>query len=177
LEEVERAMRKMKRYKTFGIDEWVNELFLFGGNRVGFCMWKLFQRVWEEEEIPGDWSRGVVFPFEGEKRDPLNYRGITLLSVAGKLFSTILNDRLMEWSEENEILVDEQGGFRPGRGCVDQAFILNEVLVSRNRNRKRTYCCFIDIKKAYDRVFRDGLWCRMAEKGIRKDVEDGGEYV
>jgi hypothetical protein len=71
----------------------------------------------------------------------------------------------MKWCEENKVLVEEQGGFRPQRGCPDQLFSLVEVL--RNRGKKATFTCFIDVKKAFDRVFRGGLWQRVAEEGIK----------
>ena len=114
-----------------------------------------------------EWCKGMIFPIfkDGYKRDTGNFRGITLLSIVGKVFTSILNDRLVRWSEERKILVEEQGGFRPQRGCPDQLFSLIELL--RNRREGSTFCCFIDVKKAFDRVFRAGLWKRLAEEGIR----------
>jgi hypothetical protein len=165
--ELRRAIKVLKRGKAAGVDEWVNELIKFGGERMEYCLWLMFSKVWENEEIPKDWGRGLIFPLhkKDDNRDPFNYRGISLLSVVGKLFSTILNRRIMEWGEREGILADEQGGFRPGRGCVDQIFSFKEVL--RGRKGKKTFCCFIDIKKAYDRVFRAGLWKMVWDKGIR----------
>ena len=90
---------------------------------------------------------------------------ITLLSIVGMVFAQILNDRLVRGSEKHEIFVEEQGGFRPRRGCPDQLFALAELL--RNRAKKGAYCCFIDVKKAFDRVYRAGLWERVAEEGVR----------
>ena len=123
--------------------------------------------MWEKEEVPRDWVRGVIVPFykDGDKRDPLNYRGISLLSIVGKIYAGILNKRIMEFCDSNSVLVEEQGGFRRGRGCPDQLFSFLEII--RNRGRRRTYCCFIDIRKAYDRVFRDGLWKKMWDVNIR----------
>ena len=63
-------------------------------------------------------------------------------------------------------LSDEQGGFRSGRGCIDQLFILTEVLRLRHNQGKATFVCFIDVKKAYDTVFRDGLWKRLLDVGL-----------
>jgi hypothetical protein len=71
----------------------------------------------------------------------------------------------MGWGEREGLLTDEQGGFRPGRGCVDQIFCFWETL--RSRRGMKIFCCFIDIKKAYDRVFRAGLWKMVWDKGIR----------
>ena len=62
-------------------------------------------------------------------------------------------------------IVEEQGGFRPRRGTDDQLFALTETL--RLRTGKVTYAAFIDVKKAYDTVWRVGLWRRLWEDGVR----------
>jgi hypothetical protein len=90
-----------------------------------------------------------------------------LLSVVSKVFTAMLNKRLAEFCEEKGLLVEEQGGFRRGRGCTDQLFVLTDLLAGRRQAGKRTYACFIDVRKAYDRVWRDGLMKTLWEKGIR----------
>ena len=54
-----------------------------------------------------------------------------------------------------------------GRSCVDNIFILNEVIQGRLQEGKKTFCFFLDIEKAYDTVWRDGLWYRMWDMGIQ----------
>ena len=65
-------------------------------------------------------------------------------------------------------IVEEQGGFRPERGTEDQIFVLTEVL--RARTDRTTYTAFIDVKKAYDTVWRVGLWKRLWEEGVRGKI-------
>ena len=96
----------------------------------------------------------------------MNYRGITLLSIVGKVFTRVLSNRLMKFAERKTFgIVEEQGGFRPERGTEDQIFTLTEVL--RARAEHTTYTAFIDVKKAYDTVWRDGLWMRLWDEGVR----------
>ena len=54
-----------------------------------------------------------------------NYRGITLLSVTGKLFTNILNTRLNDWAKNYHVYVEAQAGFLKGKGTVDNIFILH----------------------------------------------------
>ena len=124
--------------------------------------------MWKNEIIPIDWARGIIVPLykEGERKNVDNYRGITLLSVVGKLYTSILTERISRWVEKKKKLVEEQGGFRAKRSTVDQIFILKEIIQARRKMKKSTVCCFLDIRKAYDTVFREGLWERMKEKGI-----------
>lgn len=121
--ELRRAIKVLKRGKAAGVDEWVNELIKFGGERMEYCLWLMFSKVWENEEIPKDWGRGLIFPLhkKDDNRDPFNYRGISLLSVVGKLFSTILNRRIMEWGEREGILADA-GWFQARKGVCRSTF-------------------------------------------------------
>ena len=89
----------------------------------------------------------------------------TLLSTVGKAFMTILNSRLAKWLDSRSILVNEQAGFREGYSTVNQVFILNE-LICRQKRRKRV-CAFLDIKRAYDVVWRDAMWKALWDVGVR----------
>src|SRR3569833_4746440 len=93
--------------------------------------------------------------------------GITLLSVVGKIYTSVLNSRVSKWCEKYGILSDEQAGLRPGRSTVDHIFAVTEVLRLRRARRKETHCCFLDIRKAYDTMNRDALWKRLLDVGIR----------
>ena len=74
---------------------------------------------------------------------------------------------MLQWLEEHNKLSESQAGFRFGCSCVDNIFILNEVIQGRLLEGKKTFCFFLDIKKAYDTVWRDWLWYRMWDMGIQ----------
>jgi len=130
------------------------------------AIWKLFSEIWDKEKVPEEWGKGIIVPIpkKGQSMDPGNYRGITLLNVIPKLFTSIIHERLSEYCENEKMLSEEQGGFRKARSTIDQIFILHEL--TKGRFPKRTYACFLDIQKAYDRVWREGLWAAMYRKGI-----------
>ena len=69
--------------------------------------------------------------------------GITLLSVVSKAFAALVNSRLMDFGDAGARLAEEQAGFRAGRSCLEQVFVLREVLGMRKQ--RKTYACFIDI--------------------------------
>merc|ERR1712154_750229 len=106
------------------------------------------------EKTPKQWLEGIMQPIykKGNKRHPLNYRGIALLNTVSKIYETVMYNRIYTWCEENGIVQEEQGGFRDERGCVDQIFILCSIL--KSRRNKLTYCCYIYLKKTYDTVWR-----------------------
>ena len=168
MEELEKALRKVENGKAAGDDGCINEVLKAGGESMKESLLTMFQKVWKEEVVPSDWARGIIVPLykDGDKKNVDNYRGITLLSVVGKLYTSILNNRISQWLEKKKKLVEEQGGFRTKRCTSEQIFILKETIQARRRVNKRTVCCFLDIRKAYDTVFREGLWERMRDKGI-----------
>jgi len=83
------------------------------------------------------------------------------------VYEKIIEERITKWLEKRDGIVEEQGGFRTGRGCMDQIWILNEVVQMRREKNKKTYLAFIDFKKAYDVVWRDALFYKIAAMGIR----------
>ena len=168
LEEAEGSVRRLKNGKSPGSDGIISELLKNGGKIMRQCLLHLCNLAFRKAEVPMDWLRGVVVPLykDGDKRDPLNYRPVTLLSIVGKVYTGVLQERLLQWCEKHGILVVEQGGFRPGRGCPEQIFTLTELIKIRRRRKRHTYTCFIDIKKAYDTVWHDGLKAKLQECGI-----------
>ena len=104
---------------------------------------------------------------KGDREDPANYRGITLLSVVGKVFCKILNNRLVPCLDKEGALHEGQAGFRINRSCMDNVYTLNEIVQSRLREDKKTYAFFLDIQKAYDSVWHDGLWYKLWDMGVK----------
>ena len=74
--------------------------------------------------------------------------------------------RLVKLCDGSGLLVEEQGGFRRGRGTLDQIFTLHEVVASRRERRLPTFLAFLDCRRAYDRVWREGLLLKLLEAGV-----------
>ena len=134
--------------------------------------WKLCSEVFEAERVPRDWTRGLIFPLfkGGDKLSTDNYRGICLLSIIGKLYASILNQRLLQWCEKRRKFGEEQAGFRPGRTTMDHAFVLSELVRSRKSSGLDSHICFLDIRKAYDTVSRESLWKRLLDIGVNSKM-------
>ena len=88
----------------------------------------LFNLIWSEESVPNEWQDGeiVKLPKKGDLTDCNNWRGITLLSVPGKVFCRILLERLTLVIDKD--LRVEQAGFRAGRSCSEQIFTLRQIV-------------------------------------------------
>ena len=166
-EEVERAVKGMKKGKGVGIDKISSEMLLGGGKVLWRRLTAILNACWEEEYIPADWMEGIVIPLHkgGDSKDIGNYREITLGSHVGKVFCAVLNARLAKVMESS-ILREAQGGFRKNRRTTDQIFVVNGIGQARRSQGKKTWMAFLDFKKAFPSVWREGLWRKMKRYGI-----------
>ena len=130
---------------------------------------ELFNLVLEKNIIPDSWLTGIIKPIykkKGDISDPNNYRPITILSCLGKLFTKILNNRLSNFLEENDILTPAQAGFRKSFSTTDNLFVIYNLMQILHSRKQKLYCAFIDFTKAFDTVWRVGLWLKMQNIGI-----------
>ena len=146
----------------------LNEFLKNGTNSLIEYLHNLFNKIFKLGYFPEHWAEGHIIPIfkKGDKNEVSNYRGITLLSTIGKLFTRIFNNRLNDWSEEYSIYVEAQSGFRRGMGTSD-IFVLNNLITHCLNNNVPLYCAFVDFTKAFDFVVRDILWFNLIRLGVR----------
>ena len=136
-----------------------------------FC--KLFNRVLDSGSIPEEWMKGLILPIykgKGNRDSCDNYRGITLLSCMGKLFTSILNRRLTSFLEKNKLLSENQAGFRGNHSTIDHAFVLKVLVDVFCSLKQKLFCAFIDYRKAFDSIWRKALWYKLIKEGINGKV-------
>ena len=83
-----------------------------------------------------------------------------------KIYSSILNSRLQKFLEVNNILEDEQNGFRASRSCIDHLLVLCTILRNRKSLGLDTFLTYIDFQKAFDSVERGLLLFKLSEIGV-----------
>ena len=96
------------------------------------------------------------FKNKGERSDCNNYRGISLLSVIGKVFAKVILIRLQKLSER--VYPESQCGFRAGRSTIDMVFSLHQLQEKCREQQMPLYIAFIDLTKAFDLIGTDGLF-------------------
>src|SRR5215469_6371729 len=115
--EVEETVRKIKKGKAAGRDGIMGEMIRAGG--VAMCRWlaRLMSVCWKRGGVPKDWQEACVvsvYKRRGNKNECASYRGISMMSVVGKLYGRVVIDRVKNITEG--LVGEEQGGFRKGRG-------------------------------------------------------------
>lgn len=164
MQEISTAIDALPTYKAADANGIKSELIRGGGSAIQSALLLLFNWAWQHELMPSDWSSGIVVNIfkAGSTQDPNNYRGITLISVLRKMFSTMIRHRL----QKHVPLHEGQAAFRQNRGCSDQLFTLTRIIQEAKKSNVPVFAFFLDIRKAYDTVWRDGLFYKLLEKGI-----------
>ena len=93
-----------------------------------------------------------------------------MLSVLGKLFTRVINNRLEKWADDYNIYIEAQYGFRKGRSTTDCMFILHSIIDNFIQNGNKLYTFFVDYSKAFDYIVRENLWFKLLKIGIRGKV-------
>ena len=117
--------------------------------------------------MPQDFKdANIINPYKkkGDKSVLDNYRGISLLSIAGKLLARVLLNRLAQHLVDN-IVPESQCGFRQNRGTIDMIFAVRQLQEKCLEQRQNLYLLFIDLTKAFDTVSRPGLWAILLRLG------------
>ena len=173
LEELKKASYVLKPNKASGYDSLSNEMILGLLEVKPDLLVTLFNKVFKTHQKIKEWSIALISPIfkSGIKMAPGNYRGISVLSCLGKLFSSILNQRLLELSLEKNILSVEQLGFIAGNRTSDAHLILHNLVQSYCHKRGRNiYSCFVDFRKAFDSIPRDILFLKLRKMGINGEI-------
>lgn len=161
------ALRKLSNGKAAGPDLISNEFLKNSSTNLRGRILDMFNAIWEKEDAPQEWSGSetVMIYKKGDKSDPANYRPISLLNTNLKLFTTMIQNRLAKWADENKIIPDCQMGFRKGKGCMDHIFNLKALLQIGTR-RNTVYAVFIDFSRCFNSIIHKRLWEKLYLLGV-----------
>ena len=168
--EILHAIRNLHNNKASSqFDNILNEYIKNSQNVLLPVLRKLFNVIFDSGCIPDVWCKGIIVPIykkKGDVKNPDNYRGITILSCLGKLFTSILNERLNKFLEDSGILNEEQAGFRKNYSTVDHIFSMKLLIDFYLHKGKKLYCAFVDYRKAFDSIDRVYLWKKLIHSDI-----------
>ena len=167
-DEIEKVINGVNLGKACGHDGIYNEVLK--NNKCKHVLYRLFNLCFEYGKVPAIWQKAIISPVpKSAMKDPhvpAEYRAVSLLSHVGKLYSQVLNNRIMSYCECTDLLCDEQNGFRKLRSCEDHIFTLTTIIRNRIKAKKETYVAFIDMQKAFDWVNRNLLWYKLLVNNI-----------
>ena len=171
--EVKLAIKILCRGKKPGRDGIPAEIYKVGGPGLVKKLTALLKKIWEQGSVPQDFKdASVISLFKKGKRSLCdNYRGISLLSVAGKILARIILSRVNKHLTDL-VYSESQCGFRKGRGTTDMIFCLRQVQEKAREHNAPLYMAFVDLTKAFDTVPRTSLWTVLGKLGIPEKMKN-----
>ena len=164
--EVQSAIDALKRNKSPGSDGITGEMLQAGGEPLARQIYELCSKAWHEGAIPEEWTKSILVPIpkKGDLSQCSNYRTISLINHTGKVFLTVLLNRLK--SQLDPYLSEEQAGFRKDRSTIHQILTLRLLAEKAKRQGRKIYNCFIDFQKAFDTIKHKVIWATLKSYGV-----------
>ena len=135
-------------------------------------MVKLYKTIWNTNKIPTSWGHSKLIAIwkgssKGSQHDPATYRGVQIGSTLCKILAILLISRLKDWYESQ--LMDQQQGFRSGRGTTDGIYIIKRIHQITDNMKKPVYALFIDLTAAFDHVNRKLMFKTLNQRLASSD--------
>ncbi|GFW27253.1 probable RNA-directed DNA polymerase from transposon X-element [Trichonephila clavipes] len=162
-------IKKIKVRKCPGRDGITNKMLKHLPLITIFKITNIINNMLNLRYFPSAWKTAVVVPILKPGKDPTlaeSHRPISLLPILSKLAEKIISTRLNDFLETNKILIPEQHGFRPRLSTTHQLLRVVEYIKEGNNMGQCTAAVFLDIQKAFDRVWHTGLLFKLINYNI-----------
>ena len=167
-------IRNLKTNKAHGHDGFSIRMIQLSCDSIAKPLHLIFKNCIETSTFPAEWKKGNIIPIhkKGSKQEITNYRPISLLPIFSKIFERIIFNALYNYIHQNNYFNPNHSGFRPGDSCIHQSIsITHDIHKSFDENpSKEVRGIFLDISKAFDRVWHDGLLYKIKTFGIEGNL-------
>ena len=162
-------MKCLNVYKAYGSDEISPCLLKEGGTIIAPILMKLYNKSLELSTLPKMWKLANVIPIHKKESESIrsNYRPISLLSEVSKIFEKIVFKYVYNYFKDNFIISIFQSGFLPGISTITQLTEVCHQFSKAVDDGKEIRIVFLDISKAFDKVWHKGLIYKLQKCGIK----------
>lgn len=167
--EIKAIIKKLKSFKAPGFDKVQNILFKKLPPRAIILITKILNGCFKITYFLSTFKTTKVIPIDKPGKDlksPSSYRPISLLSCLGKLLEKIIYARLNAFTTDNNIITREQFGFRAQHSTTHQIKRVVNLVKCNKRKRRSTGMVLLDIEKAFDTVWHNGLVYKLSLYGV-----------
>ena len=166
---VEKLLNNLNPHKASGPDQISTRFMKSMSSIVAPALTIIYQASLDQGQVPDDWRSAYVTPLfkKGDKAKASNYRPVSLTSVCCKVVEHIIHSQVINHLEANNILSDEQHGFRKHRSCESQLINTINDLAKGLDNKQQIDAVTLDFSKAFDKVPHHRLAMKLHHYGVR----------
>ena len=169
-DEIVSLIRNLNPNKASGSDGISGQMLLACDDSIVTPLKLIFENILNSSIYPEVWKLANVTPIykKGDKQSIVNYRPISLLPICGKIFEKIMFNNLYSYLNVNNLITKNQSGFRSGDSTTNQLLFLADEIHQAFEDPKslEVRAVFLDISKAFDKVWHDGLIFKLKQNGI-----------
>ena len=118
--------------------------------------------------FPSEWKKANIENLENQKLE--NHRQVSLLPICGKILERFMCNEMFNFFIENKLISSNQSGFKPGDSCINQLLSITQEIYESFDLGLEVRSIFLDISKAFDKVWHDGIIYKLAQNGISENL-------
>ena len=159
---------KLNPKKAHGVDGISIELLKKCKSEVALPLKMIFEKCLASGVYPSLWKKANVQPVhkKDSRQIASNYRPISLLCISGKIFEKLIFDKMYSFFNSNNLITEHQSGFRPGDSSINQLLSITHEIFSSFEHFDETRAAFLDLSKAFDKTWHEGLIYKLKNFGI-----------
>ena len=170
MKEMDRELNTLNNRKSPGPDQVTNEMLKNLGSKAKQKLLAIYNNSLSSSHVPQVWREAIMIPIHKKGKDKhstKSYRPISLTSCIGKLMEKMINTRLIWHLENSHFFASEQAGFRQNRSTEDQVTYIAQKIEDGFQNKQQTVAIWIDLEKAFEKVWKDGLRLKLQIAGVK----------